>query len=207
MTDVRLIVTDMDVAALGDEWETLVSAGQAVAEAHDRNRWLLGDLGGKIDRRYGHDSLGKYAFDINIRPTTMYDYAACSAFYPEDDRAAFPPLNWSHYRAAMRVKNHEMAMVLLAKAADNGWTVEELADAVREANGNPPRPKKLTELEGAEFLGARVKADRAGEVIAYELTFCVSAAFADAIQKLVENDAYTLKVYGMTNEENHASAF
>ena len=62
-----------------------------IAEAHDRNRWSLGDLANKCHRRYGDGSMGKYAAAINVRPTTVYDYAACSGFYDEDSRVAFPP--------------------------------------------------------------------------------------------------------------------
>lgn len=43
-SDIRVVVNEFDLDALGDDWETLVSAGIQIVEAHDRNRWTLGDL-------------------------------------------------------------------------------------------------------------------------------------------------------------------
>lgn len=152
MSDIRIVYSEFDLAAVGDEWEALVSAGQQIAEAHDRNRWTLGDLGGKVLRRYGEDSIGSYAAAINVRPSTMYDYAACAAYYSVEDRAAFPPLSWSHFRAAMKASTKAIALEWLGQAADMGWSVDTLAEHMRVAVGQAPKPAKLGEL-GAEYLG------------------------------------------------------
>lgn len=197
MPNVHILINEIDVDAVGDEWETLVSTGLTIVEAHDRNRWALGDLGVKCERRYGHKSIGQYAAAINVRPTTMYEYSACSAFYDRDDRAAFPPLAWSHYRVALRVKDHEEALVWLAKAADEGWTVDELSDAIKEATGEAPRPKKLVEFIGQLHELSISRIDDSGEIVAYDVVFRIlpvmQAELAGALQ--IGSD-YTAKIYG-----------
>lgn len=196
MSDVRLIVNEFDLAAMGDEWETLVSAGQTIAEAHDRNRWTLGDLGNKVTRRYGTNALGSYAFQINVRQSTMYEYAACSSFYLFDDRTAFPPLSWSHYRAAMKVKDkdRETAMLWLAKAADEGWTVEELAEAI---NPKGPRPEKLVELPATYVMSRDVIDPKTGAVTGHDVVLRLPPIMRDELAVLERGEVYTLKLYSI----------
>jgi len=191
----QALVTDFDVSKVVDEWEDLVSAGQAIVEAHDRNRWALGDLGGKVERRYGEESLSKYASEINCRPSTLYDYTACSTFYNDEDRAKFPPLNWSHYREARRTGDHAIALIWLARAADEGWSVETLKTMINEGKeGGGSTNEKLGEL-GATFLDCKPNVNPDGKVVDYELIFRVSDPIALKVKQV-----YTLKVYGVKQE-------
>lgn len=202
MNDMRLIVNEFDIEAVGDEWESLVSAGQMIAEAHDRNRWSLGDLGNKCERRYKDGSLGKYAAAINVRPTTMYDYAKCSLFYDADDRAAFPPLTWSHYRVAMKAKDHDLAMNWLARAADEGWTVEELEDSLKVAVGEAPKARKLLEF-GGQFVDLRPVVNNQAELVEYSFVLRVPVGTGEEINAVLKmRGAYTLKVYGQGGEDD-----
>jgi hypothetical protein len=195
MANVHILINAIDVDAVGDEWETLVSAGQTIVEAHDRNRWALGDLGRKCERRYGEQSLAQYAAAINVRPKTMYDYTACAAFYDRDERAAFPTLTWSHYRVALRAEDR--ALLWLARAADEGWSVDALGDALREASGDAPRPRKLIAFDGqlSELCAAEIGDD--GEVAAYDVVFRVTPATLARIRGVLRpSAAYTAKLYG-----------
>lgn len=188
----HVVVVDFDLDAIGDDWESLVSAGQTIASAHDMNRWLIGDLASKVVKRYGDDAIGQYAASINIRPSTMYDYKACSAFYNDEDRAAFPPLNWSHYRAALKAKTHEMAMQWLAKAADESWTVEDLNEALKpEGAAGGGGATKLTEF-GAEYVDCTPILDSEDKVQGYTLTLRTTVAPA-----LAQRRVYTVKVFGV----------
>lgn len=195
MSDLRIVYNEFDLDKIGDEWESLVSAGLQIAEAHDRNRWTLGDLGCRVARRYGENSLGSYADAVNVRPTTMYDYAACSRAYSVEDRAAFPPLTWSHFRAALRAG--DTAMLWLARAADEGWKVDELAEALRVAEGEKPRPRKLLEV-GGEFQGCVDVRDDDGQLIGVVLQFRCLPEVLDSLDKVdAANKVVTLKVYGV----------
>lgn len=195
MSDLRIVYNEFDLDQIGDEWESLVSAGLQIAEAHDRNRWTLGDLGNKVARRYGEDSLGSYADAVNIRPTTMYDYTACSRAFSVEDRAAFPPLTWSHYRAAL--KAGDQAMLWLARAADEGWRVDELTEALRVAKGENPRPRKLLEV-GGEFQGCIDVRDDDAQLIGVVLQFRCLPEVMDELDRVdAANRVVTLKVYGV----------
>lgn len=192
------LVTEFNVAQISDDWEELVSAGQAIAEAHDRNRWALGDLGCKVERRYGESTIAEYASAINIRTSTMYDYTAVSIFYAsEEDRVAFPPLNWSHYRIAMRAKSLDIALNWLAKAADNGWKVEDLAEALDPGSGGNPKNEKKAEF-GAEYKDLTPILNDANEIIGYTLIFRITD---DVEKKITEHlklrTVYKLKVFGV----------
>jgi hypothetical protein len=141
--DVSFItIAQFDVNAVGDGWEALVSAGQAIIEAHDRNRWACGDLGLRVQATYGESTLRKYAREINIQSSsTLYNYVQVSRFYDEATRGMFPSLSWSHYRAAMRVKDTTLALTILARAADDDAPVAEVERMVCAAVGQrvPPR--------------------------------------------------------------------
>lgn len=205
MTSIRAIVTDFDLDAVKDDWSALVSAGIAITDAHDRNRWTLGDLGIKVERRYKSDSLGKFASEIKVQPATMYDYVACSVFYDEERREAFPSLSWSHYRAAMKAGDPESAVGWLVRASDENWAVGVLSEAIRLASGEGKKPVKLVEFAG-QLAVIHPCYSAFGELVGYELTFTASAELRETIaKKLVEGEEYTVKVFGTPKAETEES--
>ena len=141
--DVRIVVTEFDFDALPNEWSALVSAGIQIVEAHDRNRWVLGDLARRVAREYGQKSLATYAGEVNVRSSTMYEYHACATFYPLFARATFPSLSWSHYRAAMKLKDYDLALEWLSKAADEGWSADILSKAIKKFLGDDGGDEKV----------------------------------------------------------------
>jgi hypothetical protein len=137
-----------DYAALpNDDWETVVSAGIALAQDMDGHRWQLGDLAGLVEKRYGTDALGTYASEIGMaRKATLKEYRRVAARYTPDIRMAFSEaLSWSHYQAACRAKDD--AELFLARAADDGLTVAALARQIAAAIGARVPPVKLWEGE------------------------------------------------------------
>jgi len=143
MSDVRVVINEFDLDALADDWSALVSAGIQVVEAHDRNRWVLGDIARKVCRKYGQKSLATYAGEVNVRSSTMYEYHACAAYYSIEDRATFPSLSWSHYRAAMKLKDYDLALNWLGKAADEGWSADTLSKAIKKFLGDDGGDEKV----------------------------------------------------------------
>lgn len=191
--DVRFVVTDVDLSRISDDWKDLVSAGVAIVEAHDRNRWLLGDLGGKVVRRYKEDSLGNFAAEIHVMKSTMHGYTQCSSFYSEEDRVSFPTLTWSHYYVALRTGSHDIALTWLGKAADEEWTVSELKKALDpEGKGGGGGAAKLTEFGGA-FQGCNPLKDSTDKVIGYEVVIRT----AKPVSLLDQRQVYTFKVFGV----------
>lgn len=110
-------------------YEDFVSAGQALVEAIDRNRWSLGDLADKIATVYGDDTLGRFAGDIGLSKKTLYAYRQVARFYEPSTRENFADTNitYSHMRLAMRLNNRELALEWLQTASENDWTVDRLA--------------------------------------------------------------------------------
>jgi hypothetical protein len=137
----------VDALALADDsWETLVAQGLDAVQVKDGRSWELGDLAGRVAKRYGEDSLGQYATDIRYNTSTLRDFRRVSAFYPKDVRALFPLLRWSHYRVAMRVKELEAALDWLERAANDDWPVDALRDAISAVLGEPLKPLKVEGL-------------------------------------------------------------
>lgn len=139
-------VVIFDIDALPEDWEALTSAGREMTEAADRQRWQLGDLGNKVQRVYGKESLKTFAGEINIpRHKTLYEYARVARHYEPSMRLDFPSLSWSHYQTAARAG--DLAVEFLVQAQDNGWPVAVMAREIAAAIGKPVPPRLLWEGE------------------------------------------------------------
>lgn len=147
---------------VSDDWQDLVDAAQAIMEAHDRDRWVLGDLAARVERRYGESSLKAYADAIACRSSTLYDYHRVSLFYEPEHREQFPALTWSHYREAMRAGNLAAALAWLIQAHDNTWPIAEMHRQMNGVLGKPIPPQKLIECQARIIQPGRV-------VISFEL--------------------------------------
>jgi hypothetical protein len=131
-----------DIDALPVDWEALTSAGRAMTEAADRQRWQLGDLANKVTRVYGSESLKTFAGEINIpNHKTLWDYSRVAARFEKSVRNEFPALSFTHFRTAIRAKDD--AELFLVQAQDNGWPVAELARQIAAAIGRPVPPVLL----------------------------------------------------------------
>lgn len=130
-------------ALVDDEWESLTSAGIEAAKHMDTGRWLLGDIASDVTAAYGEDKLGEYAKLINVRSQTLRGYERVARFFPrgEFSRPEYENLSWSHYRAAMRLKDG--ALDFLQHCAAETLTVE--AADVEIIKRLPLPPRKLFE--------------------------------------------------------------
>lgn len=139
MNQLADIMPDIDVWALPDDLEALGSAGEALAQANDRNRWKLGDLAMRVTTKWGEHEFIQFAGRIKVFAKTLYDYRAVSAFYPSfSARAEFPNLSWSHYRMCARLGHVEAAMRMLERASAEDWSATQLTDAINAVKGKPP---------------------------------------------------------------------
>jgi hypothetical protein len=144
-----------DIDALPVDWEALTSAGRAMTEAADRQRWQLGDLANKVTRVYGSESLKTFAGEINIpNHKTLWDYSRVAARFEKSVRNEFPALSFTHFRTAMRAKDD--AELFLVQAQDNGWPVAEMAREIAAAIGARVPPVKLYEGAGVVWQVADV---------------------------------------------------
>lgn len=104
------------------DWETYVSYGQMVRSLKDGSQWCLGDLARGLEKKYGEDSLGKFARDIGENPKSLAEYRRVAKAYPsKKDRLPF--LSFSHHQRALKAsKPHK----ILKLAHDNEWSIKQL---------------------------------------------------------------------------------
>jgi hypothetical protein len=134
-------------SAIGTSWEELTSAGQEAAKHMDTGRWLLGDLAQAVKATYGEDKLGQYASLVSVKAQTLRGYERVSSFYARGElsRPEYENLSWSHYRAAMRLKDTDAALDFLKQCADETLTVESAEVELIKRLGKPVPPRKLFE--------------------------------------------------------------
>ncbi len=137
---------NFDIENLPDDWESLADAGREIVGDQDRDRWMLGHLAKRVEKRYGEKSIKKFASDINIASaTTLYGYHAVFKFYPFSVHADFPTLSWSHFKVAMRLEWYEPALNVLCEAEENNWPVATLNERIDEIVGRRSPPRKLVD--------------------------------------------------------------
>ena len=142
------IVTHIDLSQIDDAWESLCEAGRLMTTANDNNRWALGDLAQRVEKRYGESTLADFASQIRLFEKTLAGYRTVSMFYQKETREDFPALSWSHYREAMRLGSLEKALELLALVQDQNLSIREMTKLINEALGKPSKPVRIAEFAG-----------------------------------------------------------
>ena len=105
-----------------ETWEDFISFGLVVRTWKDVSQWVLGDLARAVEKRYGEDSLGKYANDIKVNPKSLMEYRRVASRYPKrGDR--IPYLSFSHHQRALKSSEPHK---LLLMAHDNDWSIRQL---------------------------------------------------------------------------------
>ncbi len=134
-------------------WEEYIVLGQNAREAKDDSNWALGDLALGIDKDYGEDSIGKYAYAIGVAKKALMNNRTIAKRFPLDIRAKYKKLSWSHFEAVSAIKI-QRPEAWLEKADDDDLSVEALRKAVNEAypdigipdlNDDPPEVYKCEE--------------------------------------------------------------
>lgn len=128
-------------------FEEIADAARLVAADLDTGRFTLGDIANRCARVYGMNSIGYLAAEIRVaKRQTLYEYAKVAARFEVSARAEFVDagLTFSHFRTAMRAGAD--AELWLARAADEGLPVAELARQIAGAIGQPVPPRKLAEF-------------------------------------------------------------
>lgn len=111
-------------------WEELVTIGQQVREKKDTSQWDLGDISLTVETQYGEDSLGKFAYAINVNKATLLQYRKVADVFPKDKRLT--ALSHRHHlKAAYTDSPYEW----ITLAHDNNWSSDHLAREIKLANG------------------------------------------------------------------------
>lgn len=111
-------------------WEELISAGMEIREAKDNTQWKLGDLSILVVSAYGTDSLGKFATEVGLARSTIYQYRKVSETFPSDTR--IPRLSHRHHTKA---SNSDDPIKWIEMADANNWSSERLAVEISKTKG------------------------------------------------------------------------
>ena len=172
-------------------WEMIVSTGVDAADKGDYSRWMIGDLAQLAQKKYGEDVIGKFAKEIKVEVKRAEEYRTVCQFWDRkksaraEIRETCPNIYYSHFREAMRLKNHDCAVRLLHKASGRDWSVERTRFFVNRVLGKSTSPKKLVDLE--------LEIDRLDRC---RLTFDLPAAAAEKlIDHAYENRPVRVVIY------------
>lgn len=113
-------------------WEEYITLGQEARESKDDSNWKLGDLALGVDKDYGEDSIGKYAYAISVPKKSLMNNRTIAKRFPEEVRVRYKKLSWSHFEAVSATKI-EKPEAWLEKADNEELSVEALRKAVSEA--------------------------------------------------------------------------
>ena len=128
-------------------WEECISLGMEAREQEDQASWLLGDLAGDVEKDYGEDSLGKYAYAIGVQKKTLQGYRTIASTFPPETREKYRKLSFSHFKTLASLEKPEAWLI---KADDHDWSVETLTKEIRDAYDDIKAPD-LTEEEPRVF--------------------------------------------------------
>ena len=119
-----------------------------VGTVKEASCYWRGDLYLWIERRYGRDALSQALSDMDYNDIRPYIWV--SERVPPDVRDV--RLSWSHHRIVSAIKSHDDQLEWLAKAADNGWTVAQLREAIK----GPTTRRKLDREQVLELSHDRI---------------------------------------------------
>lgn len=148
-------IAEIDVTQFPDDYEALCDVGRLIANASDRNRWVLGRLAMRVVKVYSEDVFDNFARDIGMKSKTLYGYREVAAFYGEISPYG-ENLQWTHYRTAMRLDTLDCAEWALLKAADKGWTATRFEMLISRLLGQ--RKKKARKLVDTEATVTAIEA-------------------------------------------------
>ena len=117
-----------------DQWEELVSHGIEAREQKDVAQRVLGELAHRVEKVYGYDAIGKFAYEVGVNKKTLARYRDIYRGYK--DKPWHERLSFTHHLIALGAPDPE---AMLVKAEAENWSAEHLALEVKgEKNGTPP---------------------------------------------------------------------
>lgn len=126
----------MDNQITEDKNQEYITTGLEIRERADNMSWSLGDLANLVVLDYGKKYLKEFAKAINIDPSTLSKYRIVAEKFNQEDRDSYPQLSFTHFRI---VQNHPEKYILLKKASEELWTVQQLKFACTGAKEVLPK--------------------------------------------------------------------
>lgn len=125
----------------GQTWEEHVSTWHEVFMDGDARKWYLGAILHSVKEKFGKDMLMKFAGDVGLKGSTIYQYLRTHRRFQECARAH--SLSWSHHRIAAYQKTPEDTERVLQLAEDNNWTAETMQKTLRGTAAKEALPQVI----------------------------------------------------------------
>ena len=132
-------------------WEEFVSAGVMARELKDMSQWFIGELATGIEKKYGEDSLGKYAREIGVNPKSLAEYRRVVKKWPRYKRLRY--MSFSHHQRVLKANDPEE---VLEMAHDNDWSIKQLDRYLIEEK-SADCPHKYLKFKICELCGKKIK--------------------------------------------------
>jgi hypothetical protein len=123
-----------------ESWEELIVKGMEARSLKDDSQWILGDLSEIVQKNYGEDSIGKYAYGVGVERKTLMNYRTISKRFPIHIREKYKKLSWSHF-SAVSAEKIQKPEAWLEKADTEELSVESLRKQIVEAYPSVGTPK------------------------------------------------------------------
>lgn len=129
------------------QWEEFVQAGIEARQYKDRSQWLLGCLALGAEKKYGEDSIGKFAKTIGVRVGSLQTYRWVVKQYVEINPSFVPP-DQVAFGILQSVASlpPEARTQLLERAEIDGMSIENARITVAKIKGRKLKPKYLVEF-------------------------------------------------------------
>jgi len=139
-----VVLTDTGATIRDDlSIEEFCSALQNVQSLANATMWALGDLLLYSETRGTYGEMYSQAMDVTRKSyATLTQAVRMAKAYPQPERVS--AISWSHHREAASIKDPQERATLLHRAADQGWSREDLRAHVQELKGEVPTPALTT---------------------------------------------------------------
>lgn len=147
-------------SATSDTFDLCVNAGMAARESLDNGRYVIGDLACHVQKRYGENTVGKFAEALNAPVASVREYRRVCAFWSRAVRPALfaemPSLSYSLLRTAARFKDTGIALDFLRECVDKEWKCEMAGVVASDRLGGKETPEMFkvldTDMPGHELF-------------------------------------------------------
>lgn len=129
-----------------ETWDEFTSLGGLARELKDKSQWYLGMLALKVVKKYGENSIKKYAKDIRMVVSTLENYRWVVGKYTENNPQFVPPgkISFSALQSAASLPEAQRN-ILLENADIDGMSVERTRVEVAKMKGKKIPPPFHTE--------------------------------------------------------------
>jgi hypothetical protein len=131
------------VEKIANSWSALTDMARSLLDEQDRQRWQLGEIVDTVETYYDDNSIIKFCEEVKANPKTMYQYRAVYRFYPKGVWHDYPMVRYTQWRDAMRLKDVNAALDLLARFNDKNMRMVDFYNELKAMLGTNSTAEKV----------------------------------------------------------------